>query len=100
VISMVGMTFEATADNETAHLATLRHYRVLCARWAEARTGSFGGCGADQAWYYARVASDDLTILLPIQALVGNVVPYQAPAPKAERTPSSAEPKRSRSQRN
>jgi superfamily II DNA/RNA helicase len=35
----------------------------------------------------------------PVQALVGDVAPYQAPAPKAEPTPNSADPKGSRSRR-
>ncbi len=35
----------------------------------------------------------------PVQALVGDVAPCHAPAPKAERTPSSTEPKRSGSQK-
>jgi superfamily II DNA/RNA helicase len=35
----------------------------------------------------------------PVQALVGDVAPYQASAPKAERTPNSTDPKSSRSRR-
>jgi superfamily II DNA/RNA helicase len=35
----------------------------------------------------------------PVQALVGDVAPYQASAPEAERTPDSADPKGSRSRR-
>jgi superfamily II DNA/RNA helicase len=35
----------------------------------------------------------------PVQALVGDVAPYQAPAPKAERTPNSADGKGTRSRR-